>query len=66
MQNDIAKSKNILTENTNVLYGIFGIISTSGYFPSFYFLNEFLMQGSDPCDQDGRMEEWKNGRMATI
>ncbi len=56
--NNIEKVKNILEENTKVLYGIFGIIYDSGYFPPIKILNEFLMKGYDPCDQDGRMEKW--------
>jgi hypothetical protein len=59
MQNRIDLTKKVLSENTKVLYGIFGVIDTSGYFPPLPFLNEFLMGGSDPCDQDGRMECWE-------
>ncbi|BFM51320.1 hypothetical protein [Marinomonas sp. THO17] len=58
MQDHVALAKKVLSQNTKVLYGIFGIIDTSGYFPPRGFLNEFLLRGSDPCDQDGRMEEW--------
>lgn len=56
---NISKAKHILMENTQVLYGIFGMIDTSGYFPPLAFLNSFLMAGSDPCDQDGRMAPWR-------
>lgn len=42
-------AKRVLDENTKVLYGIFGVISGSGYFPPLPFLNEFLMAGSDSC-----------------
>ena len=59
MQDHIALAKQVLSENTKVLYGIFGIIDTSGYFPPRIFLNEFLMQGNDPCDQDERVESWQ-------
>ncbi len=58
MQDKIALAKKVLSENTKVLYGIFGIIEASGYFPPRDFLNEFFLGGSDPCDQDGRMESW--------
>lgn len=58
MQDKISLAEKILFENTEVLYGIFGIINTSGYFPPYHFLNEFLLTGNDPCDQDGRMEGW--------
>jgi len=51
-------TKKILSENTKVQYGIFGFIASSSYFPPIFFLNEFLMCGSDPCDQDNRMENW--------
>lgn len=54
---DIAKY--VLLENIKVKYGIFGFIKGSGYFPPLLFLNQFLMGGSDPCDQDGRMESWQ-------
>src|ERR1700687_1673171 len=50
---DIAKQ--VLAANEAVLYGIFGVIGSSGYFPPRDFLNDFLRQGTDPCDQDGRM-----------
>ncbi len=49
----------ILKENSNVLYGVFGIIETTQYFPPKNFFNQFLEKGNDPCDQDGRMESWK-------
>jgi hypothetical protein len=58
VQDHVALAKKILIENTKVLYGIFGIIDTSAYFPPLVFLNEFFMVGNDPCDQDGRMECW--------
>src|SRR5262245_16266178 len=54
---DVAKQ--VLTADEQVLYGIFGHIGTSGYFPPYEFLNEFLMVGCDPCDQDGRMANWQ-------
>ena len=58
MSNHIEKAKNVLTENSQVLYGIFGVVRGSGFFPPRLFLNEFLSAGSDPCDQDGRMASW--------
>jgi hypothetical protein len=58
LQDNVVLAKSVLSDNTKVLYGIFGIIDTSGYFPPRRFLNEFLLGGSDPCDQDGRMEGW--------
>jgi len=51
-------AKNVLTENSKVLYGIFGVIESSGFFPPREFLNQFLLQGNDPCDQDRRMDNW--------
>ncbi|WP_444919627.1 hypothetical protein ACJJID_11575 [Microbulbifer sp. CnH-101-G] len=54
----VERAKRVLTENSKVLYGIFGIVELSGYFPPHNFLNQFLMQGNDPCDQDGRMDNW--------
>jgi hypothetical protein len=54
----IKLAKEVLTANTKVLYGIFGQIESSGYFPPRLFLNEFFMGGSDPCDQDERMGRW--------
>jgi hypothetical protein len=58
VQDKIALAKKVLTEDTKVLYGIFGVINTSGYFPPHKFLNEFFLIGNDPCDQDGRMTVW--------
>lgn len=55
---NINNAKRVLDENSKVLYGIFGIIDSSGYFPPLPFLNEFLIAGNDPCDQDGRMDRW--------
>lgn len=55
----IERAKKILTDNTKVLYGIFGIIEHSPFFPPYDFLNEFLKKGSDPCDQDSRMGHWE-------
>lgn len=56
--NNVNKAISIIDENTKVLYGVFGIINGSGYFPPLDFLNEFFIRGSDPCDQDSRMGEW--------
>lgn len=58
MSHSVETAKKVLTANRAVLYGIFGIIESSGYFPPIKFLNQFLAQGSDPCDQDGRMRKW--------
>lgn len=52
-------AKQVLAANEAVLYGIFGVIGSSGFFPPCAFLNEFLIRGSDPCDQDGRMSDWQ-------
>ncbi|MBN0989928.1 hypothetical protein [Amphritea pacifica] len=57
--NRVELAKDVLTKNSNVLYGIFGVIASSGYFPPSPFLNEFLMVGYDPCDQDERMGRWR-------
>lgn len=54
----LAKAKRVLAANEAVRFGIFGFIGSSGFFPPRTFLNEFLMQGHDPCDQDRRMWEW--------
>ena len=51
-------AKEILAENVQVLYGIFGVISSIDLFPPLDFLNEFYMVGYDPCDQDERMSRW--------
>jgi hypothetical protein len=53
------QAKQIIGENSKILYGIFGIIETSGYFPTKELLNEFFSTGYDPCDQDNRMKPWK-------
>ena len=59
MPGSVDTAKQVLTANEAVLYGIFGVIGSSGYFPPQTFLNEFLMVGYDPCDQDGRMGDWQ-------
>jgi hypothetical protein len=51
-------AKNVLLENATVLYGVFGVIEESGYFPPREFLNEFFMIGHDPCDQDRRLNHY--------
>jgi hypothetical protein len=50
--------KLVLAENMKIRFGIFGLIEDSGFFPPRPFLNEFLMVGYDPCDQDARMANW--------
>ncbi len=57
-RNDAEPAKQVLEANAGVLYGIFGVIEGTGYFPPLPFLNEFLAKGYDPCDQDGRMADW--------
>lgn len=57
---DLATLANaILLRNEHVMYGIFGLVAGSGCFPPRPLLNQFLAQGCDPCDQDGRMEAWQ-------
>jgi hypothetical protein len=51
-------AKWVLIADEEVQFGIFGHIASSGLFPPRAFLNEFLMLGHDPCDQDGRMSAW--------
>lgn len=58
MRNALELAKRVLAADEAGLYGIFGVIGTSGYFPPRPFLNEFLKWGSDPCDQDGRIDPW--------
>lgn len=58
MPNSVDMAKRVLAADEAGLYGIFGIIGTSGYFPPRAFLNEFLERGYDPCDQDGRIDPW--------
>jgi hypothetical protein len=59
MAGEVQAAKAVLEADEAVLYGIFGVIGSSGYFPPRAFLNEFLMVGSDPCDQDERMDRWQ-------
>ena len=59
MPGTLVPAKRVLSANEAVLYGIFGVIGSSGVFPPRAFLNEFLARGSDPCDQDGRMDGWE-------
>lgn len=58
MSNAAVSAKRILEANEVVRFGIFGEVAGSGYFPPRPFLNEFLMLGHDPCDQDQRMGTW--------
>lgn len=59
VSNSVESAKQVLAANEAVLYGIFGVIGSSGYFPPRDFLNDFLLKGNDPCDQDGRMSAWQ-------
>lgn len=54
----VYQAKWVIQRNTAVLYGIFGFIDSTPYFPPREHLNEFFERGSDPCDQDGRMGGW--------
>lgn len=55
----VEAAKRVLSADEAVLYGIFGVIGGAGFFPPRAFLNEFLVGGCDPCDQDGRMCPWQ-------
>lgn len=55
----IERAIKVLTENTKVLYGFFGVVEQSPFFPPCSFLNEFFQKGFDPCDQDSRMRNWE-------
>lgn len=60
MSEKINLAKKVLSENianTNN-WGIFNCIDSSFFFPPRKILNQFLESGSDPCDQDRRMEDW--------
>lgn len=59
MQKTVKAAKRVLEANESVRYGIFGMIEDTGYFPPRAFLNEFLMVGDDPCDQDNLMGRWE-------
>jgi hypothetical protein len=59
MARAVDAAKRVLAADEAVPYGIFGVVGRSGYFPPRDFLNEFLMVGSDPCDQDERMDDWQ-------
>ena len=59
MAGAVDAAKRVLAADEKVLYGIFGMIGGSGNFPPREFLNEFLMAGCDPCDQDARMDHWQ-------
>ena len=54
----VQRAVDVLSRNSKVQFGIFGVIDGSGVFPPREFLNAFLMGGSDPCDQDNRMDTW--------
>ena len=59
MFNPLERAKEVLEANEAVRFGIFGQIGVAGLFPPQAFLNEFLMRGSDPCDQDRRSPHWQ-------
>jgi hypothetical protein len=59
VSNCVEKAKVVLLQNSNVLYGIFSVIKQTDCFPPREFLNDFLLGGNDPCDQDRRMSDWK-------
>ena len=59
MPGSLDAAKRVLAADETVRYGIFGVIGSSGYFPPREILNEFLLRGYDPCDQDGRMSGWQ-------
>ncbi len=59
MPSAVKAGKRVLAANEAVLYGIFGVVGSSGVFPPREFLNEFLSRGYDPCDQDQRMGKWQ-------
>lgn len=56
--NQLELAKHVIEGSVNVMFGTFGAIDSSAYFPPRTFLNEFLRSGSDPADQDGRMKDW--------
>ena len=53
------RAVDVISRNSQVRYGTFSIIDSSGVFPPREFLNTFLLGGSDPCDQDSTMKPWK-------
>ncbi len=55
----VRRAIDVISRNSNVEYGIFGIIDSSKFFPPRELLNTFLFRGSDPCDQDARMDSWE-------
>jgi len=46
-------AKRVLAADEAVLFGIFGVIGSSGYFPPCGILNEFLMRGYDRVTRTG-------------
>ena len=54
---DEQRAISILDKNRSVLYGAFTMIENT--FPPREILNDFLLTGSDACDQDGKMAKWK-------
>ena len=51
------KAIDIIKVNQSTLYGAFSLITET--FPDLDILNDFLSQGKDSCDQDGRKKRWK-------
>ena len=53
----LERAKSIIRK-TSIGSGAFGIVASSDFFPPRTILNDFLLQGSDACAQDG-MDKWK-------
>lgn len=63
MSSAVNEAKRVLAENSRILFGFFGVVENSEVFPPRDFLNEFLLVGYDPCDQDQRMGTWSPFRL---
>ena len=61
----VERAKKVLADDERALYGVFGLVASSDLFPSMSLLNEFLSEGYDPCDQDGRMASWAPFSLST-
>lgn len=61
----VEKAKYIISANVTYSYGLFRHVCDSGLFPPHAMMNEFLMIGHFPEDQDGLTGKWRPFTLST-